>query len=73
MHIIFFELNGVHNFLRKLWRHLHDEHNNILITENAASENSFKTINNVTPSVDLSESLINIAIHINLQQANPLT
>ena len=36
-------------------------------------ENSFKTINNVTPSVDLSESLINIAIHINLQQANPLT
>ena len=36
-------------------------------------ENSFKTINQVSPSIDLSESLINIAIHINLQQANPLT
>jgi len=35
-------------------------------------ENSFKTINQVSPSIDLSESLINIAININLQQADPL-
>lgn len=36
-------------------------------------ENSFKTINLVVPSVDLSESLINIAIHISLQQEDPST
>lgn len=34
-------------------------------------ENSFKTINQVSPSIDLSESLINIAININLQPADP--
>ena len=36
-------------------------------------ENSFNTINQVSPSVDLSDSLINIAIHINPQQEDPLT
>lgn len=45
-------INGVHNFLRKLWRHLHDEHNNILITENTASENSFKTIHRAIKRVE---------------------
>ena len=45
-------ISGVHNFLRKLWRHLHDENNSFYVNEDSANEQSFKTIHKTIKKVD---------------------
>ena len=45
-------ISGVHNFLRKLWRHLHDEKNIFHINYDTASENSLKTIHKTIKKVE---------------------
>ena len=45
-------ISGVHNFLRKLWRHLHDEKNIFHVNHDTASENSFKTIHKTIKKVE---------------------
>ena len=45
-------ISGVHNFLRKLWRHLHDENNIFYVNEDSANEQSFKTIHKTIKKVD---------------------
>lgn len=37
-------INGVYNFLRKLWRLFHDSQGNVLLSENAPSKESLKTL-----------------------------
>ena len=37
-------ITGVHNFLRKLWRLIHDEQNNFTVSEEAPSKESLKTL-----------------------------
>ena len=45
-------ISGVHNFLRKLWRHLHDEKNIFYINHDNVSENSLKTIHKTIKKVE---------------------
>ena len=45
-------ISGVHNFLRKLWRHLHDEKNIFHVNHDTASENSLKTIHKTIKKVE---------------------
>ena len=45
-------ISGVHNFLRKLWRHLHDEKNIFHVDHDTASENSLKTIHKTIKKVE---------------------
>jgi len=37
-------INGVHNFLRKLWRLFHNEEGNVALDENAPSKDALKTL-----------------------------
>ena len=37
-------INGVHNFLKKLWRLTHDENNTFIVSENKASEKELKSL-----------------------------
>ncbi|MFM7727155.1 MAG: class I tRNA ligase family protein, partial [Flavobacteriales bacterium] len=37
-------INGVHNFLRKLWRLFHDTENNLHVTNEAATKDELKTL-----------------------------
>ncbi|MFM7234740.1 MAG: class I tRNA ligase family protein [Flavobacteriales bacterium] len=37
-------INGVHNFLRKLWRLFHDAENNLHVTNEAATKEELKTL-----------------------------
>jgi leucyl-tRNA synthetase len=49
-------INGVHNFLRKLWRLFHDHDNNLLISNEAATKEELKalhkTIKKITEDLD---------------------
>ena len=45
-------ISGVHNFLRKLWRHLHDEKNIFHVNHDTASEKSLKTIHKTIKNVE---------------------
>jgi len=45
-------ISGVHNFLRKLWRHIHDKDNNICVSVDAASELSYKSIHKTIKKVE---------------------
>lgn len=37
-------INGVHNFLRKLWRLFHDQENNLVVSDEAPSKEALKTL-----------------------------
>lgn len=37
-------INGVHNFLRKLWRLFHDQENNFVVSDEAPSKDALKTL-----------------------------
>ena len=37
-------INGVHNFLRKFWRLLHDEENNFLVSNHNPTQRNYKTL-----------------------------
>ena len=45
-------ISGVHNFLRKLWRHLHDEDNVFYVNSDSASEESLRTLHKTIKKVD---------------------
>ena len=45
-------ISGVHNFLRKLWRHLHDGENVFCLTSNPPTDASLKTLHKTIKKVD---------------------
>ena len=45
-------INGVHNFLRKFWRLIHDDENNFIISKESASKTSLKTLHKTIKKVD---------------------
>ena len=45
-------ISGVHNFLRKLWRHLHDDENKFLLTNDFPTEASLRSIHKTIKKVD---------------------
>jgi leucyl-tRNA synthetase len=57
-------INGVHNFLRKLWRLFHDEENNFLVSEGEADKKSLKTLHKTIKKIkdDLDRFSFNTAV-----------
>ena len=45
-------ISGVHNFLRKLWRHLHDDKNNFSINCDFPSEASLRSLHKTIKKID---------------------
>ena len=45
-------INGVHNFLRKFWRLVHDSENNFTISNKIASKESYKTLHKTIKKVE---------------------
>lgn len=45
-------ISGVHNFLRKLWRHLHDSENVFSLTSSPPTDASLKTLHKTIKKVD---------------------
>ena len=45
-------ISGVHNFLKKLWKHVHNEFNVISVTEDTAQKKSFKSIHKTIKKVE---------------------
>ena len=45
-------ISGVHNFLRKIWRHLHNDENQISLNFDLPSEASLKTLHKTIKKVD---------------------
>jgi leucyl-tRNA synthetase len=46
-------INGVHNFLRKFWRLFHDQSGNLLISDEAPTKNSLKTLHKTIQKISL--------------------
>jgi leucyl-tRNA synthetase len=45
-------INGVHNFLRKLWRLFHDNENNVALTEGKPSKDALKTLHKTIKKIE---------------------
>ena len=45
-------INGVHNFLRKFWRLIHDEENNFSVSEELPSQENLKTLHKTIKKVE---------------------
>jgi len=45
-------INGVHNFLRKFWRLVHDEENNFLVSNNKPTQGNYKTLHKTIKKVE---------------------
>ena len=45
-------INGVHNFLRKFWRLVHDGENNFLVSEDKPSKENYKTLHKTIKKVE---------------------
>jgi leucyl-tRNA synthetase len=45
-------INGVHNFLRKFWRLVHDEENNFSVSEDKPNKDSYKTLHKTIKKVE---------------------
>jgi leucyl-tRNA synthetase len=45
-------INGVHNFLRKLWRLFHDNENNVALTEGEPSKDALKTLHKTIKKIE---------------------
>lgn len=45
-------INGVHNFLRKLWRLFHDKDNNVQLTDDAPTKEALKTLHRTIKKVE---------------------
>ena len=46
-------INGVHNFLRKFWRLFHDQSGNLLISDEAPTKDSLKTLHKTIQKISL--------------------
>lgn len=57
-------INGVHNFLRKFWRLFHDQQGNVLISDEAPSKDSLKTLHKTIQkiSIDLERFSFNTGV-----------
>jgi leucyl-tRNA synthetase len=57
-------INGVHNFLRKFWRLFHDQAGNLLISDEAPSKDSLKTLHKTIQkiSIDLERFSFNTGV-----------
>ena len=45
-------INGVHNFLRKFWRLVHDADNNFIVSEETPTKESYKTLHKTIKKVE---------------------
>ena len=45
-------INGVHNFLRKFWRLVHDSENNFIVSDSPPSKESYKTLHKTIKKVE---------------------
>ena len=45
-------INGVHNFIRKFWRLVHDDENNFLVSDDKPIQESYKTIHKTIKKVE---------------------
>lgn len=45
-------INGVHNFLKKFWRHIHDNDNKISLSKDSASDDSYKSLHKTIKKVE---------------------
>ena len=45
-------INGVHNFLRKFWRLVHDDENTINVSEEKPSKENLKTLHKTIKKVE---------------------
>tara|TARA_Y100001933_G_scaffold179887_1_gene178331 strand:- start:4095 stop:6863 length:2769 start_codon:yes stop_codon:yes gene_type:complete len=68
-------INGVHNFLRKFWRLVHDNENKFLISQEPANRNNLKTIHKTIKKVeeDISRYSFNTVVSTLMICINELT
>jgi leucyl-tRNA synthetase len=45
-------INGVHNFLRKFWRLVHDDENNLLVSDDKPTQENYKTLHKTIKKVE---------------------
>ena len=45
-------INGVHNFIRKFWRLVHDDENNFLVSDNKPTQENYKTLHKTIKKVE---------------------
>ncbi len=68
-------INGVHNFLRKVWRLVHDRDGNIIVTEGEPTKDALKTLHKTIKKVgdDLERFSFNTGVSNFMICANELT
>ncbi|SFT65896.1 leucyl-tRNA synthetase [Lishizhenia tianjinensis] len=68
-------INGVHNFLRKLWRLFHDAENNVVISEGEADKKALKTLHKTIKKIheDLERFSFNTGVSAFMIAVNELT
>lgn len=68
-------INGVHNFLRKLWRLMHDAENNVVVTEGEADKKALKTLHKTIKKLedDLERFSFNTGVSAFMIAVNELT
>jgi len=68
-------INGVHNFLRKFWRLVHDNENNFSVSQEPANRNNLKTIHKTIKKVeeDISRYSFNTVVSTLMICINELT
>ncbi|MDG0972579.1 MAG: leucine--tRNA ligase [Crocinitomicaceae bacterium] len=68
-------INGVHNFLRKLWRLFHDTNGNLVLTEGDPDAKSLKTLHKTIKKIqdDMDRYVFNTAVSAFMICVNELT
>jgi leucyl-tRNA synthetase len=68
-------INGVHNFLRKLWRLTHDEQNNLSVSDGEPSAEALKTLHKTNKKIteDLERYSFNTPVSAFMIAVNELT
>lgn len=68
-------INGVHNFLRKLWRLFHDDNNQIAVSEDAPTDKELKTLHKTIKKIqeDLERFSFNTGVSNFMIAVNELT
>jgi leucyl-tRNA synthetase len=68
-------INGVHNFLRKLWRLFHDNDGNVVLSEGEPDKKAFKTLHKTIKKIqeDMDRYVFNTAVSAFMICVNELT
>ena len=68
-------INGVHNFLRKLWRLFHDADNNVAVSEGEADKKALKTLHKTIKKIheDMERFSFNTGVSAFMIAVNELT